>query len=751
MVAITGTVNVQRALTVSKAFAPATVEAGAVSRLTVTMVPTVNLTGVGFTDNLTTMGAGFAIAPTPNVVATNCGAGTVTANSGATSFSLAGGTLTAGMNCTVAVNVATPATPGTFTNTIPAASITTTQGVTTSAVTANLILVSTSVTVNKSFSPTTVPIGATNPGNPNFSTLSIQIRNNNAGAINLTGVGLTDVFPAGMVVANPATASFSGAGCGGATITAPVGATQIVLANANVNANAVCTLAVHVVGTESGNLIDNVPPGAISSAQGVTNPLQGTATLAVTGSVNLKITKSDGVSSVIPGTATTYTIVVSNSGPNDVTGLGVNDTPPASLTFTSWTCAATAGSACPASGSGPIAANVTVLNGGSVTFTVNAAIASSATGSVTNTVNLAIPGSVIDTNPITSASDTDTLTPQADLAITKNDFVISAVPGTSTTYTIVVSNLGPSDSPGALVNDSLPAAVTSDTFTAVQSGGATGFTASGVGNISDTVNLPAGSTITYTLQANIAANATGSLVNTATVTAPPGVPDSNPGNNSATDTDTLVPQADLAITKTDGVTNVNAGGTTTYTIVVSNAGPSAANGAVFTDPAVANLTVTGVVCGSASGGAACPTAPNTTVALMQGAGIVVPTLPSGGSVTFTVNATVANGATGSISNIAKVAAPAGVTDPNLANNSATDTDTVNLVADLSITKSDGVTTVNAGGTTTYTIVVSNAGPSAANGAVFTDPAVANLNVTACPAAARVAGRRVRRRPTRPWR
>jgi len=735
-VTITGTVNVQRALTVTKAFAPATIEAGTVSRLTVTMVPTVNLTGVGFTDLLTTMGAGFAVAPTPNAVATGCGAGTVTATAGAASFVLSGGVLTAGTNCTVAVNVATPATAGTFTNTIPLTNIVTDQGVTETAVTANLVLISSSVTVNKSFIPTTVAIGNTTAGNPNFSTLSIQIRNNNAGAINLTGVGLTDNLIAlqpGLVVANPPTASFTGTGCAGATITAPVGATQIVLSGATVNAAAICTLSVRVVGTISGNLINSVAPQSISSAQGVTNPLQGTATLAVTGSANLSITKTDGVTSAIPGSTTTYTIVVQNAGPNDVTGLGVNDAPPAGMTFTSWTCASTAGSICPASGSGPIATTVTVLNGGSVTFTVNAAIASSATGSITNTASLAVPGSVIDTNPVSSASDTDTLTPVADLAISKSDGVTTVIPGGPTTYTIVVSNSGPSNATGATVADILPAAITSDTFTAVGSGGASGFTASGSGNINDTVNLPVGGTITYTLIANIASGATGTLANTATVTAPAGVTDPNLSNNTATDTDTLTPQANLAISKTDGVTSVNAGGTTTYTIVVSNGGLSAANGAVFTDPAVANLSVTSVTCGSASGGASCPTVANTTIALMQGAGIVIPTLPPGGSVTFTVKATVAGNATGSITNTANVAAPVGVTDPNLSNNTATDTDTINLIADLAITKSDGVTSVDPGGTTTYTIVVSNSGPSNVTGATVTDilpPAISSDTFTA---------------------
>src|SRR2546426_7567675 len=115
----------------------------------------------------------------------------------------------------------------------------------------------------------------------------------------------------------------------------------------------------------------------------------------------------------------------------------------------------------------------------------------------------------------------------ADLSITKTDGVVTVTPGTSTTYTIVVSNNGPISVTGATVSDILPASVGSDTFTAVGSGGASGFTASGSGNINDTVTLPVGATITYTLVASIASDATGSLVNTATVTAPSGATDTN--------------------------------------------------------------------------------------------------------------------------------------------------------------------------------------------------------------------------------
>ncbi|HEV8255819.1 MAG TPA: DUF11 domain-containing protein, partial [Casimicrobiaceae bacterium] len=216
---------------------------------------------------------------------------------------------------------------------------------------------------------------------------------------------------------------------------------------------------------------------------------------------------------------------------------------------------------------------------------------------------------------------------------------------------------------------------------------------------------------------------------------PAGATDTNPGNNSASDSDTLTvvaSVADLAITKTDGVTSVNAGGTTTYTIVVSNAGPSSANGAVFSDPAVANLNVTSVTCGSASGGAACPTAPNTTVALMQAAGIVIPTLPSGGSVTFTVNATVASGATGTIANTANIAAPSGVTDPAPGNNSASDTDTVVVVANLALVKTSGSTTYTPGGTATYSITATNNGPSNATSVTVTDNLPSGVTLTNVP-------------------
>jgi hypothetical protein len=90
-----------------------------------------------------------------------------------------------------------------------------------------------------------------------------------------------------------------------------------------------------------------------------------------------------------------------------------------------------------------------------------------------------------------------------------------------------------------VINDSFPTTFTGVTYTATQTGGASGFSAAGSGNIHHTVAMPTGSKITYKATGTISASATGSIANTATVSTPGGVTDRNLANNSATDTDTL--------------------------------------------------------------------------------------------------------------------------------------------------------------------------------------------------------------------
>lgn len=170
-----------------------------------------------------------------------------------------------------------------------------------------------------------------------------------------------------------------------------------------------------------------------------------------------------------------------------------------------------------------------------------------------------------------------------------------------------------------------------------------------------------------------------------------------------------------AITNTDGITTIKPGpgpgNTTTYTVVITNnAGItfSSVNGnaAVFKDPAVANLTVTGVTC-IASGGASCPG--SVTVAGMQGAGLTIPTLPDGGSVTFSINASVNNGVpVGTlITNTASVTV-------NGQSNSASDTDTVVSITPPTAAISLTPACLYSGSAATFTMTVANGTGGAIN-------------------------------------
>ena len=249
-------------------------------------------------------------------------------------------------------------------------------------------------------------------------------------------------------------------------------------------------------------------------------------------SADLSITKTDGAATAVPGQAVTYTIVASNAGPTAVTAAAVTDTVPAAVTGATWTCTASAGSACPASGNGNIATNVNLLVGGTATFALTGTIAPGATGTLANTASIAPPAGVLDPVPANNgATDTDTLTPQADLSLAKSDSPDPVAPGGVLTYTIAVTNLGPSTSPGMTVTDTLPAQVTFVSATA------------GCVNVAGTVTCTVGSLApaalaSVTIQATVSPAATTSLSNTATVTG--GAADPAPANNADTEPTALL-------------------------------------------------------------------------------------------------------------------------------------------------------------------------------------------------------------------
>jgi uncharacterized repeat protein (TIGR01451 family) len=138
-------------------------------------------------------------------------------------------------------------------------------------------------------------------------------------------------------------------------------------------------------------------------------------------------------------------------------------------------------------------------------------------------------------SPPTSTNTSVPPPPSADLQITTTDNATEYAAGISVQYTIVVSNTGPNSVTGATVSDTFSANLTNVTWTCSGSGSCT---AGGTGDISDSVNLPVGTSVTYTtVNATVINTPNGPLVNSATVSA--GITDPIPGNNSATDTDLL--------------------------------------------------------------------------------------------------------------------------------------------------------------------------------------------------------------------
>src|SRR5208283_3200098 len=290
-----------------------------------------------------------------------------------------------------------------------------------------------------------------------------------------------------------------------------------------------------------------------------------------------------------------------------------------------------------------------------------------------------------------------TVTPVADVGIGKSAAaVVSAT--SNLTYTISVTNFGPSSAGGVVVTDSLPAGVS---FVSASGGGL---------NNSGVVNWTLG-TLTSGQVSNVTvtvtAPASGSLTNVASVSTTTGDP--NLTNNTSVPVITTVTLvADVGIGKS-GPAFVSATSNLTYTISVTNFGPSSAGGVVVTDSLPAGVSFV-----SASGGG------------LNNSGVVnwtLGTLTSGqvSNVTVTVTAP----ASGSLTNIATASST--TADPNLTNNTSVPViTTVTLVADVGIGKS-GPAFVSATSNLTYTISVTNFGPSSAGGVVVTDSLPAGVS------------------------
>jgi len=302
-------------------------------------------------------------------------------------------------------------------------------------------------------------------------------------------------------------------------------------------------------------------------------------------------------------------------------------------------------------------------------------------------------------------------TPKADLGVTLAAAPNPVTVGQMLTYTLNVSNAGPSVATGTTLSDSLPAGVS---FVSAQPSQGS---CSGTAVLSCSLGtLAVGGSASVVIQ--VIPNAAGSLTDTASVTS--NVTDPNTANNSASVTVNAVaapqPMADLSLALSAAPNPVTVGQTLTYTLNVSNAGPSVATGTVLSDslPAGVSFVSAQPSQGSCSGTATI-TCSLGTVAVGGNASVVIQVIPN---------------AAGSLTDTASVTSS--VADPNAANNSAEVTVNAIIVrgpeADLSLTLTAAPNPVEVGQTLTYTLNVSNAGPSDATGVVLSDGLPAGVSL-----------------------
>jgi uncharacterized repeat protein (TIGR01451 family) len=688
----TATLTAQNAPTATIAFTPANIAVNGTSVLTI-VVTNPNATAIAggaFTANYP---AGLVNTASPSAAISGAGCvGTVSASAGGASFSLTGGTIPASSSCTYTVNV-TSNTAGTYTSSTGV--VTTTNSGNAAAVSASL-RVFTAPTVTKAFAPTFVPTGGS-------STMTITVTNPAANPANLTGVAISDTYPAGL--ANAAAGSVS-CTSGSATLSGGAnGGTSVGFTAGSIPPGATCTITQSVTTTAN---VTNTTSTATSNeaAAGTAASAQLSTSAAPT------IDKQFSPATVAIGGTSTITFTLTNPNPIALTAGAFTDT----LSGMQINATGAAGGTCAGAGGNNFTAGQTALSfsglsvPASLSCTVTIVVRGTAVGANNNTSS----GLSSSQAPTGAVSNTATLTVTATAPTITKSFSVSPInPGATSTLTVTISNANASAISITSVTDTFPAGLT----VAATPNIANSCSGGSVTNTSGSVTLTGGS-VAGSGSCAFSIDVTSSTAGAAHVnTIPVGALTTSAGSNAVAATATLDvrPEADLSITKSAPAT-VLSGASLTYTIVVTNSGPAAANGAAFSDSVPGVVTGVGAACGSATGGAVCGSVNVAGNAVTS----TITTLPSGATVTFTITGTAP--ASGTFTNSASVTTPPGVADPTdparsgAGNNTASANTTV-VAPDLRVTSSHTGSFV-VGSPGVYTLTVDNTlGTAATSGTI----------------------------------
>ncbi len=415
----TASTEVLFAPTISKSFSPTALAIGISSTLTLTIGnPNVahTLNGIAISDTLPASPAGLVFSSPPDAATTCTGAAL---NISGTTVSITGGTLLPGQSCTVSVKV-TSSVNEVYTNITDIVS--SSNGGTGSTASA-VISYTPKPTISKAFSVSTIPADGS-------ATLSFIITNNYGGAI--TGVTFDDLFPAGLVTANPPVltpATPCGAGSSieswdGATagaLSASGGDVGIRLTGGGIaTTTGTCSFSIDVTAAAAGDYA-NTSSGVDSNESSPAGPVSNTAVLSVMAAPT--IDKAFLSTTIGKGQSTTLTITLNNSNAIAITGVAFTDSYPDSPDLVN---AATPNLVNTCGGTATAAAGTTglSLSGGIIPANSSCAISVDVTSDVINLtgyVNTLAVGDVSTSNAGSNeVAATDTLIVNATPTITKS-------------------------------------------------------------------------------------------------------------------------------------------------------------------------------------------------------------------------------------------------------------------------------------------------------------------------------------------
>lgn len=589
---------------------------------------------------------------------------------------------------------------------------------------------------------TTTGTEITNPASVNTGdTVVYRLTVNNAPAVTnavndvATGVTVVDTLPAGVTFV-------SGTVNGGApgvgitfdattrTVTANVGTVTrgtpaIVLLNVRVNPDAGTPIANAATVSNSPDTDNNT----LNDTANISNIVSRAVDLTIDKAVS---TATGDNSTAVFGAPLTFVITVTNktTSPGNARGFTVTDVLPAGLTFVAGSFdAGTSGVTLANNGQTLTFTGGALAVGASASFTFDALIAQNAAASITNVASVAaindVANNIIDTdiNVLNGDNDDDhiiaaarnvnlTVSKASNFSGTQTPVVgglttdtLSATPGGLITYSIRVVNDGPSDAVNVNVRDTLPTGVTATSITIganqiVDNNPDLGI----IDFVIPSVPTGAANAVTVQVVGQIAANATGPIVNAVTISGG-GLNDPVAGNAASVSTP-LTPDINLVLDKTGPATAIPGGPDIQYTITVSNTGPSAVTNANFADDLPSGVTFRSATLNGT---------PVTNTGTGGDVAFVIPTLGANSATPATIVITVGVNpdATTNLTNSATVSA---------LGEQATDTfvTTLNPSADITVTKSVNTPTAAPGALLIYSIQVRNAGVSTAAGVTLTD-------------------------------